>query len=426
MILRQDSKPGLASPDLLPADLRPRLKLFLSADIIGSTAFKQPLFADSQSRRLNVQWPSYIQKFYDLFPAALLNSWNVLRSKLQTDGAAAVETDQKLFGGMPVYWKTIGDEIVFWKELTSEHQVWTCLAAWMNAIHEMRGHLKDTPLDIKSTVWCAGFPVRNRVMTKADDEALLTEIANSKQKDIQTNPVEARRFIVKKFYDTGRESQYRNAARSGPFTNDYFKGFVDFVGPGIDIGFRLGSFASSKKMILSVDVVYLMAVAQSHTDSRHYSAPDNQENPDDRLINKAIGRLAKTVSDDKTDAKDKRPFGGRLGVYYSGTEVLKGVIGGVKYPKFWINTECVDSLDSEKSKLNEEYVNPIPWEKLKEFCIRFYEDRKNFVLEPFIYDSKHAINGSVTGQWGGQYEGLWWDAVGQIDEFFERANRPQS
>ena len=196
----------------------PRLKLFLSADIIGSTAYKQPndLLSDRDG---NLDWAAVIQGFYSEAQLSFQSRWDELA--LAPWAAATTEVDK---GPRPVFWKTIGDEVVFWKELTSDIQIWLTLSCWMKTINDLRIYLRkrnNTSLDVKSSVWSAGFPVRN----KAVPNEVFRAAGEAPRK-----PTDA----LAEFY-----SRLQNDDLSQT-------GMVDFIGPGIDVGFRLPPYNAAR------------------------------------------------------------------------------------------------------------------------------------------------------------------------------------
>lgn len=365
-------------PEALDSDIKPRLKMFFSADLVGSTAYKQPIFEDRASQKMNLKWMELIEKFYQDIEKFFAQSVSNLMLAFTSSSNDNLHDIQKFFGEDFRFWKTVGDEVLFWKEVTSEYQVWAMTAAWMNAISLMRNELEDTPLDVKSAVWCAGFPIRNRILAKTDDSSVRDEAL--RQGVTLENP---NRFIVQQFYDSGK-----------------FKGLVDFIGAGVDVGFRLGGLASSRKMAVSVDVAYLMSKAAGYMDSFHKEL-------DEWLIDQRIGR--KQVVKQRRDT-----FGGKLRIYYGGTQILKGVMGEVKYPRFWINTEKQNSLDSHKSDINADFVKSSDWETIESYCYAFYTNRRNFIFPPFIFDSSNSQLGFDEKAWGRSYLELWCEAVSPI------------
>jgi hypothetical protein len=355
--------------------LSPRLKLFFSADIIGSTAYKQPLFKRDSTDVPNLDWSDIIAGFYTTITDAFLAAWNQQES-ITTGDLYKTTTDaaDKFFGTKPRYWKTVGDEVIFWKELTGDLQAWIAIACWIKAISETRRRLRDemgTRLDIKSTIWCAGFPVRNRAI--AYDSLIVPTsgrpIASGESAADGSSP----RVLDQPPERTTDPKAIKLRMLNEFYTDHRHVGAVDFIGPGIDIGFRLGSLASSKKLIISIDVAYILALSSEAMKSE--GKIDHRFWPDD------VGPFA---------GENSTPFVARMGVYFGGTQILKGVLGDIKYPIFWINVEKRDSLDQAYANLNDPRRKFIDWEMLRKFCVSFYEDRRNFVDIPFIYDQTHT------------------------------------
>jgi hypothetical protein len=122
--------------------LRECLRLFLSVDIAGSTAFKS-------SRPSEVQpWLPTLYRFFSEFPIRLANCYQ--------------SSDPS-----PRLWKTLGDEIVSVTEITDHRQVSAHLTHFRDAISSYREVVKDADkkLDLKGAAWLAGFPVGNTMLT---------------------------------------------------------------------------------------------------------------------------------------------------------------------------------------------------------------------------------------------------------------------
>lgn len=122
--------------------LRKCLRLFLSVDIAGSTAFKS-------SRPGEVQpWLPTLYRFFSEFPIQL---------------ASRYDSNEE----SPRLWKTLGDEIVFVIEITDHRQVSNHLCKFRDAISSYREVVKeaDKKLDLKGAAWLAGFPVGNTMLT---------------------------------------------------------------------------------------------------------------------------------------------------------------------------------------------------------------------------------------------------------------------
>lgn len=89
----------------LPEFLKPRLRLFMSADIVGSTALKQ---SPRKGPEVSSEWFGIIQGFYLEIQKEFIKHWSDVDSKL----------GDKFLGDPPELWKVIGDEAVFVKEIT--------------------------------------------------------------------------------------------------------------------------------------------------------------------------------------------------------------------------------------------------------------------------------------------------------------------
>lgn len=314
-----------------PHFLQPRLRLFLSADIVGSTALKQSPLGEQKRHEQRTKWFTKIQGFYFEAQKAFSKEFNELKQKLQ---------DPEKIGDPPLLWKTVGDEVLFTKIITDHRQVVQTLHCWMKAVESMRRFIKkdDPRLDIKCSSWIAGFPFRN-------SEVAVSE--NSSEKD---------EFNGDWFLASGKtlEKYYKNPSNSSIY--------LDFIGPNIDIGFRLSQFCSSRKFIISIDVAYILSIANPKPDI------------DDRVFN----------------------------VYFDGSHPLKGVLGGLHYPIFWLDLSPNESLPKFEDVIAN--VNPVDRDALRKFCSKFFDDHKIYTFPPFIvsddepefitrpewYDDEHA------------------------------------
>lgn len=159
------------------------LRLFLSADLAGSTAFKQ--------NHSSAEWQLFFRGFYEQLPAYV--------DKHFAPGAHR-----------PHLWKTIGDEIVFTAPLTRANDVPNLLTGFRRGVAEYRQDITQPyrRLDLKCAAWTAGFPVGNLEVPLP-----------------------------------GQPHQ------------------VDFIGPGMDIGFRLVKEASPRHLVLSVELTYILTLA---------------------------------------------------------------------------------------------------------------------------------------------------------------------
>jgi hypothetical protein len=165
------------------------------------------------------------RQFYQQFPKALLSKFAET-----TTGKSAGDLSAKA----PKVWKTIGDEILFCCRVNSVEHVACCVTAFIQALEEIGKSFEanDVPLDVKGAGWLAAFPAEN----------ISIEIFNGKiasqNNDLPTEVFEAGADI--------NPHQY------------------DFLGTGIDTGFRIAKNASSERLTASVGLAYILCQAARH------------------------------------------------------------------------------------------------------------------------------------------------------------------
>jgi hypothetical protein len=378
--------------------LAPKLKLFLSADIVGSTQFKQPLKARSNAGK---DWSRAIKQFYDQIDNGLIGNWKSALEHLESYTDENPDQLKAIFAGdRPCRWKTVGDEILFWKILSHENQIWLTLDAWLKTIRDTRKWFKDagTGLDIKCTAWVAGFPVRNRAIVGKENREIIENIGREGSRMNDDDFIRARTLWKSPDYPF-----LRNTAIIEKFyREDDWDASVDFIGPGIDRGFRIQGFSSTARMPISLDLAYLMALSvlpERNPSTRSFKLMvDGLGHPNVVSSKKLQEFVGKRFENGDTVAIGS-PFSqplllgetakapaltNGLGVYYAGEALLKGVIGGVPYPNFWIDTHAPGTLDRKKSELAGGDGDPICWQLLLEFCDSFFDDRSDFLFAPFI------------------------------------------
>lgn len=123
----------------------PRLILFLSVDLVGSTAFKSLSAAGEYQPWLDLFWG-----FYRDLPAELLRCYDPAKPEQQR----------------PWVWKSLGDELIFAVELGLHYEAARHLLCFRNAIRQYRATVKRVSprLDLKAVAWLAEFPVLNSVI----------------------------------------------------------------------------------------------------------------------------------------------------------------------------------------------------------------------------------------------------------------------
>jgi hypothetical protein len=223
----------MSHPDC-PEFLRPRLRLFLSADIIGSTALKQSRLGalGSDKPSTEASWFTTIQGFYFEAQQLFRREWEELQAE---------HDSPEYFGEPPKLWKTIGDEVLFTKLITDHRQLAITIQCWVKALEGIRRFLtrESSRLGVKSTAWTAGFPFRNK-------EVVLSGAAFS-----ATEPIE----------DYYRENGIiLDGYYQDPVKSDVV---IDYVGPSIDTGFRLTGLSTARKFIVSLEVAYILSITSS-------------------------------------------------------------------------------------------------------------------------------------------------------------------
>jgi hypothetical protein len=174
----------------------------------------------------------------------------------------------------------------------------------------------DSKLDIKCTAWLAEFPLQNKQVIGP---------SGIRVKSVDSSDMEAVGALI---------GEYEAAPEKFSDTR------IDFVGPAIDIGFRLSGKSSSRKFIISLDLAYLISISN------------------------------------RRDDKDI------LKIHYEGRHYLKGVLGGVEYPIFWIDMSVEGSSDKTEDILYKR--EKLDWHDIEDFCKSFYEDVSNPSYRPFI------------------------------------------
>ncbi len=302
-----------------PLFLKPRLRLFLSADIVGSTGLKQaPLAKNAEDiHDQHTIWFLTIQGFYVEASQALADEWEQATQKWPDEHLC--------FGEAPRLWKTVGDEVLFEKIVTDHRQISTTLSCWIRTLDRLRDFLRerDARLDVKSTAWLAGFPVVNK-------EVVLDP-------GIGGPPLTSQNYFTE----------------SGIVLNRYFSGekipglIIDYVGPAIDTGFRLASFATARKLAISVGIAYVLSKTSSTTDKRIESF---------RLM-------------------------------FDGSAPMKGVMGGRHYPVFWIDLSSQQSMARREDALIASdlgHADGLDDKKVENYCEAFYKELGSYAFMPFI------------------------------------------
>jgi len=269
---------------------KPELRLFVSFDIEGSTHFKQS--ADEGSR----VWGPFFRSFFEKFPGLVKR----VESKILTD-IGLPQSRSKL-----EVWKILGDEIIFQKPIIGGLDAFVGTVASRQALIEGTQLLRESggdrerrekhdgvayPSQLKATAWTAGFPNKNILL-----------------KNIGAGIAE------------------------------------DFIGPSIDLGFRISKLATPARMPISLTLAYM---------------------------------LAETLQDIRFRTQIHRHACG-VELCYLGRESLKGINKDTEnYPVFFLKTiEAVDTLASAEESLTGK-ANLI---NVTKFC----KECNGFMGSPFV------------------------------------------
>ncbi|MEO5338789.1 MAG: hypothetical protein H7841_18195 [Magnetospirillum sp. WYHS-4] len=232
-----------------------RLRLFLSVDIEGSTAFKHGTtflaeadIGKNKARDRQIPenpgppWLRALAEFYTGFDEEFSQAWKEGKSVPSGD----TPTDDELFSGHPLFWKAAGDELLYVLELRDIRQAGFALDVLRVAIHRYRGRLRRYGrLDLKATAWIAGFPVNNmEIVLGPVPPSLARTPAWQASKDNRLFRLLLRHYSYEQSH--AGESDERDM------------GVLDFIGPQMDLGFRLAKFASPRKFVISADLAYLL------------------------------------------------------------------------------------------------------------------------------------------------------------------------
>ncbi|WP_109049405.1 hypothetical protein [Azospirillum sp. TSA6c] len=354
--------------------LRPRLRLFLSADLVGSTSFKQsgslPVrepAPDATLATLGAQWFDPIAQFYAQIERLFSEEWRAYVEEVapQCRWPSPVSS--------PELWKANGDELIYVLEVRQVREAYAAVLAWMRTLRGYREslHLSFPSLDVKAAAWTAGFPLGN------------VEVVFRRNVGGQDDP-EARygfdqaRLVhylrLERWYEAEKESGHGGAT-----------GLVkDYIGPSMDLGFRIAARATPRKFSVTADLALMLAHADPPTP--YFT---------DKL---------------------SRPFFDPIHLRYEGGAELKGVLGGKPYPFFWIDMlHDDDFLRAEDRLLGQE---PCPAEKVKAFCNPFFERHARHLMRPFMTGCDVAELGDPPANYLAhlrRIDGLWRDEKARYD-----------
>lgn len=182
----------------------------MSTDVAGSTAYKTARtqapgadgLGDGSGLAGEPAWLGVFRSFFGNFPLMLMG--HIASEMMEEDALPEVSV-----------WKALGDEIIFTAQPQSPEETTSLVRAFFQAMTNYeREYLTLLPLRLKGSIWIAEFPSPNI-------EIELPEVSGG----------------------------------GGPM--------IDFIGPGVDLGFRIGKFARPSAVVLSLEVVEIVLSARN-------------------------------------------------------------------------------------------------------------------------------------------------------------------
>ncbi|MEM6334338.1 MAG: hypothetical protein AAF823_13460 [Planctomycetota bacterium] len=240
------------------------------------------------------KWVSTFESFFEEFPSQVTGGYKSLEDFRHRIPANKLQV-----------WKLVGDEVLFTARLTCPQDVLIHVLVVKDAMDQYeKNELADKPISLKATVWGAGFPVQNAIVELDLDDT--TSI-------------------------------------------------VDYLGPSIDLGFRLTKFADRRKIPVSLDIAKMILDVRTQELAGY-------------------GRLDHAT------------------LLFDGAVPLKGVIGGVSYPIIWI-----DRLNGQQTTLDrlEQRVRACDSDTLSEFVQEFYSSHGRSLISPFIVNEGELAYGII-------------------------------
>ena len=226
------------------------LIVFFSFDLVNSTKYK---YLEPQD------WPSLIEFFYTSC----------------RDGFRKKDENVNV-------WKFLGEKILLFRVIEKSIDIPKCIQNAYKVLQETLDAISNycirndkeqgIILSVKSTVWCA------RVLTEYNPKQNVLD--KGMHRNIKLFPVT----------DGGTPT--------------------DFLGPQVDIGFRIAKFSSRKRQVISAELAYILLILGKHASGIIEKNPDELEN--DKLFQNIQSNL-------------------RIVDY----EKLKGAWGGRMYPILW-------------------------------------------------------------------------------------------
>lgn len=288
----------------------PEIKLFLSVDIYGSTNLKNTSSYSSilsfckenkeiikqllEEKKININEDFEITE--DVIYNVIRNSkihkdWSEIIKELFND--FNVEFNNQLSISHEVFpWKILGDELIYCIDVQGRQDIYDYTLAFYKALRIHDKKYSENPIiRLKGSAWTAGFPIRNRI--------------------IETP-------IPKLYLDSNFQKSYKYP-------------HIDYLGPEMDIGFRIGKCTYPGFIVISLELAYFL------TDDKTCGIPGEQ-----------------------------------FHVFNVGWEKLKGVWNDRKYPILWL--QLPDTFNEIKEYFYEPYKL---WDKEDNDLLKTYDGLKD-------------------------------------------------
>lgn len=210
------------------SDRRQHLRLFLSADLVDGTTFKNRHPVEGAANSTET-WPPVFEQFFRSFGSKFRGNVRSARED---------ESDHAMVAMPPRLWKINGDELLFTELVYPDKEkrfstLGTTLRAFVETVQEFDEKMIPLGMGVKGCVWTAGFPLRNKYLRIVDSSI-----------DIMPGRVELDP-------DTG---EYEPTQRT----------VSDYLGRDIDLGFRLTGSAVAMRIACSLDVAQLVTDLPPH------------------------------------------------------------------------------------------------------------------------------------------------------------------
>jgi hypothetical protein len=311
------------------------LRIFLSLDIDGSTKYKHPRTAKELADQDS--WVRPFLAFYRMSVEEVGARWADVIAELREADLGGT-SGKYVFGDPPEFWKGAGDEVLFSKIVRSPLDVLAAIYTLVAVMKAHRGHFSSkthtAALNVKGAAWLAGFPLNNTEIAIGADGA-------SPAGDSGDPLIDNYRLLSKIANDAQLKRQYK----------------IDYIGPSIDLGFRLREFASVRQLVVSIDILWLLWRARQRME------PDELK---------------------------RCPIMERLRIGYSDRRTLRGILGEDPYPLFWIHTDDSSALDELEDALMQR-VHRIDSDGLERYCNEYLDESGPLRMRPYIegcFDAK--------------------------------------